>query len=624
MSSKFDYNLLSEMMTNANMGWWEADLSTKSYICSEIISKQLGLSEDGVISFEDFNNRILQGEQKYTSAHSFNNIQEAPEAVYLLNTVQGPIWVRSKACLKKADENGNLKIYGIAEMQDGPDMSSASRVLQQREQLLHNIYKSLPVGIELYNLEGTLIDLNDKEIEIFRLQRKEDLLGINIFENPVFPEEMKAKLRKYEDADFTFRYDFSKVGDYYKNLKKTGTIDLVTKVTTLYDAHCNPTNYLLINADKTEATIAYNKIQEFENFFELIGDYAKVGYAHYNILTQKGYAQHSWYKNVGEKEETPLHEIVGTYKHFYPEDRAAIADFLDKAEKGLENKLSREVRVLREDGTTTWLRTNLIVREYAPENNVIEVISINYDITQLKHTESMLIQAKEKAEEADRLKSAFLANMSHEIRTPLNAIIGFSSLLQYVDDNDEREQYISLINRNNELLLNLINDVLDLSKIEAGRIELHTSWFDLSKLIDESITEYKQYAADGVALTAKVPLHATLIEHDPMRIKQILNNFLSNALKNTTQGHVEVSYEVNDSGIKISVADTGRGIPEDKINKIFERFEKVDSFVQGAGLGLSICKTIVEKLDGVIKVDSTLGVGSTFSVELPCRTKPAE
>lgn len=276
MSSKFDYNLLSEMMTNANMGWWEADLSTKSYICSEIIPKQLGLSEDGVISFEDFNNRILQGEQKYTSAHSFNNIQEAPEAVYLLNTVQGPIWVRSKACLKKADENGNLKIYGIAEMQDGPDMSSASRVLQQREQLLHNIYKSLPVGIELYNLEGTLIDLNDKEIEIFHLQRKEDLLGINIFENPVFPEEMKAKLRKHENADFTFRYDFSKVGDYYKNLKNTGTIDLVTKVTTLYDAHCNPTNYLLINADKTEATIAYNKIQEFENFFELIGDYAKV------------------------------------------------------------------------------------------------------------------------------------------------------------------------------------------------------------------------------------------------------------------------------------------------------------------------------------------------------------
>lgn len=263
-------------------------------------------------------------------------------------------------------------------------------------------------------------------------------------------------------------------------------------------------------------------------------------------------------------------------------------------------------------------------KRVCPENNVIEVISINYDITQLKHTESMLIQAKEKAEEADRLKSAFLANMSHEIRTPLNAIIGFSSLLQYVDDNDEREQYISLINRNNELLFNLINDVLDLSKIEAGRIELHTSWFDLSKLIDESITEYKPYAADGVALTAKVPLHATLIEHDPMRIKQILNNFLSNALKNTTQGHVEVSYEVNDSGIKISVADTGRGIPEDKINKIFERFEKVDSFVQGAGLGLSICKTIVEKLDGVIKVDSILGVGSTFSVGLPCRTKPAE
>ena len=624
MSYKFDYNLLSEMMDNANLGWWEADLSTENYICSEYIAKLLGLGEDGIISFEDFNKRILKEEQKPTSVRSFNNIQETTEAVYLLDTVKGPIWVRSKACLQKTDENGNSKVYGIAEMQDGPDMSSASRALQQREQLLHNIYKHLPVGIELYNLEGTLIDLNDKEIEMFHLQRKEDLLGINIFENPIFPEEMKTKLKKYENADFTFRYDFSKIGNYYKNRKKTGTIDLVTKVTTLYDDHGNPINYLLINADKTETTVAYNKIQEFESYFELIGDYAKVGYAHYNILNQKGYAQHSWYKNVGEDEKTPLPEIVGTYKHFYPEDRAAMSSFLDKVRKGLENKLSREVRVLREDGTTTWTYTNLIVRRYAPEENIIELISINYDITQLKKTEAMLVQAKEKAEEADRLKSAFLANMSHEIRTPLNAIIGFSSLLHYVDNDEEREQYISLINRNNELLLKLINDVLDLSKIEAGHMELHPDWFDLSKLINESITEYERYVPDGVTLTAKLPVNACLIEHDSIRIKQILNNFISNALKNTTQGHVEVYYEVDDTGVKISVADTGRGIPEDKIDKIFERFEKVDSFVQGAGLGLSICKTIAEKLNGVIKVDSTVGVGSTFTLELPCRTKPID
>ena len=618
-----DFTFFSQLMANANMGWWKANLSTANYECSDFIVELLGLDQTGVISFEDFNKRILKEEQHSATFHSFG-VYQWPEVVYLLDTVKGSVWVRSKVCFQETDEGGNEIIYGISEVQDGPDMASAYQALQYSERLLSNIFKYLPIGIELYDMDGVLVDLNDKELEMFHIEKKEDVLGINIFDNPIFPKEMKERLKKNEDADFTFRYDFSKVGSYYQNTQKQGTIDLMTKVTTLYNSEHQPINYLLINADKTETTVAYNKIQEFEEFFELVGDYAKVGYAHFNILSGHGYAQKSWYRNVGEADETPLSDIFGTYRHFHPDDRTLLIRFLDDARKGLTTKLSKEMRVLREDGTYTWTHVNLLVKKYAPQDRIIEIISINYDITELKRTEEMLVKARDKAEASDRLKSAFLANMSHEIRTPLNAIVGFSSLLTSTESAAEKELYNSLIGHNNKLLLNLINDVIDLSKIESGYLELRPDWVNLTELLDESVAEYVHQVPSGVELLTNYPAHDSLVELDSLRIKQILSNFLSNALKNTATGHVEVFYEVDHQSVRIGVKDTGRGIPQNMLEKIFERFEKLDSFAQGAGLGLSICKLIVEKMNGRVLVDSQLGIGTTFVIELPCRSMLVE
>ena len=618
-----DFTFFSQLMANANMGWWKANLSTANYECSDFIVELLGLDQTGVISFEDFNKRIQKEEQLSTTVHSYG-VYQRPEVVYLLDTVKGAVWVRSKVCFQETDEDGNEIVYGISEVQDGPDMASAYQALQYSERLLSNIFKYLPIGIELYDMDGVLVDLNDKELEMFHIEKKEDVLGINLFENPIFPKEMKERLKKNEDADFTFRYDFSKVGSYYQNTQKQGTIDLMTKVTTLYNSEHQPINYLLINADKTETTVAYNKIQEFEEFFELVGDYAKVGYAHFNILSGHGYAQKSWYRNVGEADETPLSDIFGTYRHFHPDDRALLIRFLDDARKGLTTQLSKEMRVLREDGTYTWTHVNLLVKKYAPQDRIIEIISINYDITELKRTEEMLVKARDKAEASDRLKSAFLANMSHEIRTPLNAIVGFSSLLTSTENAAEKELYNSLIGHNNKLLLNLINDVIDLSKIESGYLELRPDWVNLTELLDESVAEYVHQVPSGVELLTNYPAHDSLVELDRLRIKQILSNFLSNALKNTTTGHVEVFYEVDHQSVRIGVKDTGRGIPQNMLEKIFERFEKLDSFAQGAGLGLPICKLIVEKMNGRILVDSQLGIGTTFIIELPCRSMLVE
>lgn len=534
------------------------------------------------------------------------------EEIYLFDTPKGHVWIRSKACFQETDENGNTKVYGIAETQEGIHIASAHQALQNSERILHNIYKNLPVGIELYDKDGQMVDLNKKDMEMFRISNKEDILGVNIFENPILPEEIKQKIKDNENADFTFRYDFSKINKYYQPNSTTGFIDLTTKVTTLYDHNHEPINYLLINVDKTEDTIAYNKIQEFESFFDLVGDYAKVGYAHFDALSRDGYALRSWYRNVGEEEGTPLPEIIGIHSHFHPEDRAVMIDFLDKVIKGESSKLSRDVRIRRADGNYTWTRVNVLVRNYQLQDNIIEMLCINFDITELKETERMLIGAKEKAEEADRLKSAFLANMSHEIRTPLNAIVGFSSLLEEAEDAEEKHLYATIIEENNKLLLQLISDILDLSKIEAGTFDIIPEQVDAQQLCNELLQSMQVRATEQVEILLAPELPELTFTSDKNRLYQVLLNFVTNALKFTSEGSIVIDYRINGNEVRFSVQDTGMGIEPEKQEAIFTRFVKLNNFIAGTGLGLPICQSIVTQLGGKIGVESEPGKGSCF------------
>lgn len=604
-------------MNKANIGWWEADLKAETYKCSELISQLLGIGEDGLISFEDFNKRILKEDQGYATFPSFDKVQQTVEEIYLFDTPKGHVWIRSKACFQETDENGNTKVYGIAETQEGIHIASAHQALQNSERILHNIYKNLPVGIELYDKDGQMVDLNKKDMEMFRISNKEDILGVNIFENPILPEEIKQKIKDNENADFTFRYDFSKINKYYQPNSTTGFIDLTTKVTTLYDHNHEPINYLLINVDKTEDTIAYNKIQEFESFFDLVGDYAKVGYAHFDALSRDGYALRSWYRNVGEKEGTPLPEIIGIHSHFHPEDRAVMIDFLDKVIKGESSKLSRDVRIRRADGNYTWTRVNVLVRNYQPQDNIIEMLCINFDITELKETERMLIGAKEKAEEADRLKSAFLANMSHEIRTPLNAIVGFSSLLEEAEDAEEKHLYATIIEENNKLLLQLISDILDLSKIEAGTFDIIPEQVDAQQLCNELLQSMQVRATEQVEILLAPELPELTFTSDKNRLYQVLLNFVTNALKFTSEGSIVIDYRINGNEVRFSVQDTGMGIEPEKQEAIFTRFVKLNNFIAGTGLGLPICQSIVTQLGGKIGVESEPGKGSCFWFTYP-------
>lgn len=248
-----------------------------------------------------------------------------------------------------------------------------------------------------------------------------------------------------------------------------------------------------------------------------------------------------------------------------------------------------------------------------------KVLALIHDIGDRMRRSQELLEAKQRAEEADRMKSVFLANMSHEIRTPLNAIVGFSSILATEVSEEERVEYLDIIERNNELLLQLINDILDLSKIEAGTLEYVYANVDINKMVSEieQATSIRLTNKD-VRLVTVTPLPGLLLYTDQRRITQVFNNFISNALKFTAAGSITIGYGMpENSYIRFYVTDTGTGISSENAQGIFNRFVKLDSFKQGTGLGLAISQNIVKELKGEIGVESQLSKGSTFWFTLP-------
>ena len=493
------------------------------------------------------------------------------------------------------------------------------QALDRSEKLFRNIFTNIPAGVEIYDTNGILVDINNKNMEIFGIRDKADVIGINLFENPNLSPQLIEQIREQDVVDFRLDYEFGSIEGYYPSDRRN-KINLYTKVSKIYDSKGYFTGYALINIDNTERIDALSRICDFENFFLLISDYAKVGYAKLNLLDKKGYAIKQWYKNMGEDENASLPEVVEVYGKMHPEDRKQMLDFFYKARLGKVKDFKGEMRILR-PGTKdqwNWIRTNVVVNQFKPENGVIELIGINYDITELKETESKLIDAKEKAETADRLKSAVLANMSHEIRTPLNAIVGFSSLLVQEENPEEREQYMAIVEENNELLLQLISDILDLSKMEAGTFDFVERELDVNLLCEDMVRVMKLKAKPGVEVVFDRHLPECVIASDRNRLNQVIANFINNAIKFTATGSIRLGYDRIDAGhLRFYVADTGIGIMQEKQTEIFDRFVKLNSFVHGTGLGLSISKSIVEQLGGTIGVESEPGKGACFWFTLP-------
>lgn len=321
--------------------------------------------------------------------------------------------------------------------------------------------------------------------------------------------------------------------------------------------------------------------------------------------------------NADQQLEVPSESY---FAKIHKEDRERVRRAYDDLIAGRKDKVREEYRVASDAGGRwhlDWVEAQATVDQRDDDGRPLNLIGSSLVITPRKRLEQDLRSARDRAEESNRLKSAFLANMSHEIRTPLNAIVGFSELMATEADPDQRKEFADLILVNNTLLLQIISDVLDLARIESGRIEIVRTKFDARDLCREVAETFRLQVAEGVVLRLEDSLPRLQLEDYKQGLHQILGNFVRNAVKFTIKGSITIGFSQRPGWVRFYVRDTGIGIPEEERAKIFDRFYKVDTFTQGTGLGLPICKNIAEQLGGRIGVDSAVGAGSCFWVEIP-------
>lgn len=313
--------------------------------------------------------------------------------------------------------------------------------------------------------------------------------------------------------------------------------------------------------------------------------------------------------------------VEGTFALIHADDRERVREALTGLMKGKYEDYHQQYRAQATPSSPFyWAETFATVEKRDIDGKPLTIVGTSMRIDAQKEIEQALIEARNQAEESDRLKSAFLANITHEVRTPLNAIVGFSDVLPMAQSEEERNELIKLIKQNNAHLLRLFDDMVNISKLEAGNNgEIVKEDFELLPLLQEMVEKYQPVASDnGVAVETDGAAESIIIHTDRDRLKEILNQYMNNAVKFTAAGSIRLGYDKLPSSLRIWVRDTGKGIPADKCNdRLFERFVKVDDFVAGTGLGLSICRSLADLLGGKVGVESVYQKGSTFWVEIP-------
>ena len=363
------------------------------------------------------------------------------------------------------------------------------------------------------------------------------------------------------------------------------------------------------------------KLQKHNIEYEFVLEAMRLSIWHLDVKTMSV----SFEQDFRQKDDQYFMNVDGfslneTVTSIDPRDAERVGKSLNDLCQGIINNYHEIYRVpIAYSNKFYWEESYATVAERDVDGKPIRLVGTTMRIDDRKAMEEALVEARNRAEESDRLKSAFLANMSHEIRTPLNAIIGFTSVLPDVDNEEERRMLLNLVHENSQKLLHLVDDVVNISKVESGKLELVMSSFDLNNELTMLADSVATDVSEDVKVSTSFANESQMVITDHNCLVEILRHYLSNAVKFTKAGSIVLGYDQpkDDRHIRIWIKDTGKGIPENLQQRIFERFYKVDDFVPGAGLGLSICQTLAFSLGGKVGVNSVLGEGSTFWVEIP-------
>ena len=483
-----------------------------------------------------------------------------------------------------------------------------------------SVTNTVPV---IWDLESDIIRIKFPEFKEVNRGFRKDRDGLTSLEviADIHPEERKEVARGFDDIKNgridnlhkDIRYDaLGQYDEYYDLYLAVEKRDVSGAPLRIVGTLRNITENKLYEKTLMEAKQNIEKVQEIN---QLILNHSNNGLVYLRpdyMIEWENLASYSVHPLAGKYKAG-----LCCYKSVMHRDSPCPGCVMQRA---LETGKREMKEVTFEDGLSVEI-TATPVYDIKGNGNIRGVVLKYEDISERIRVANEWKRAKEAAEMSDKLKSMFLSNMSHEIRTPLNAIVGFSELLVTTDDPKDREEYMTIINRNNELLLQLISDILDLSKIEAGTLEFIYDTVDINEMLRGLEISYHQKMIEfpevEIAFTSQV--ENCVIYTEKNRVMQVISNFLNNALKFTTKGYIHFGYEVQEGGLRFFVSDTGKGIPAEKQSEIFKRFVKLDSFANGTGLGLAICQTIVHKLGGEIGVTSEETKGSTFWFTLPVK-----